>query len=90
MRLSSLADYAVVMMTAAARHRGEARLTATVLAEETGVPLADRAEADGPAVGRRAAPVSRAAAEAASRLARAGRRRSASPTSSRRSKARSR
>ncbi|MBB4153430.1 FeS assembly SUF system regulator [Sphingomonas jinjuensis] len=40
MRLSSLADYAVVMMTAAARHcGGVARLNATVLAEETGVPL---------------------------------------------------
>ncbi len=40
MRLSSLADYAVVMMTAAARHCGGiARLNATVLAEETGVPL---------------------------------------------------
>ncbi|WP_293877870.1 MULTISPECIES: SUF system Fe-S cluster assembly regulator [unclassified Sphingomonas] len=40
MRLSSLADYAVVMMSAAARHcGGEARLNATLLAEETGVPL---------------------------------------------------
>ena len=40
MRLSSLADYAVVMMTAAARHCGGAgRLNATKLAEETGVPL---------------------------------------------------
>lgn len=40
MRLSSLADYAVVMMSAAARHCGGlARLNATVLAEETGVPL---------------------------------------------------
>ncbi|MBV8238569.1 MAG: SUF system Fe-S cluster assembly regulator [Sphingomonas sp.] len=40
MRLSSLADYAVVLMTAAARHCGAAgRLNATVLAEETGVPL---------------------------------------------------
>ena len=40
MRLSSLADYAVVMMTAAAPHCGGAgRLTATLLAEETGVPL---------------------------------------------------
>lgn len=39
MRLTHLADYAVVMMTAAAR-RGEAeRLSATELAEETGVPL---------------------------------------------------
>ena len=39
MRLTSLADYAVVMMAAAARHPGGARLSATLLAEETGVPL---------------------------------------------------
>lgn len=40
MRLSSLADYAIVMMAAAARHcGGAARLNATLLAEETGVPL---------------------------------------------------
>lgn len=51
MRLSSLADYAVVMMTAAARHCAQgglcptsqqglaARLNATQLSEETGVPL---------------------------------------------------
>ena len=51
MRLSSLADYAVVMMTAAARHCAQAglcpasqhevagRLNATLLAEQTGVPL---------------------------------------------------
>lgn len=40
MRLSSLADYAVVLLTAAARHAdGAARLNATVLAEETRVPL---------------------------------------------------
>jgi len=51
MRLSSLADYAVVMMAAAARHCGQAglctasnrgargRLNATLLAEETGLPL---------------------------------------------------
>jgi FeS assembly SUF system regulator len=51
MRLSSLADYAVVMMAAAARHCGQAglctasmqkargRLNATMLAEETGLPL---------------------------------------------------
>jgi FeS assembly SUF system regulator len=39
MRLSSLADYAVVMMTAAARSCGTARLNATLLAEATGVPL---------------------------------------------------
>lgn len=40
MRLSSLADYAVVLMTAAARHcGGVGRVSATSLAEETGVPL---------------------------------------------------
>ena len=39
MRLTSLADYAVVMMAAAARHPGGARLTAGLLAAETGVPL---------------------------------------------------
>jgi len=40
MRLSSLADYAVVMMTAIARHCGGiARVNATLLAGETGVPL---------------------------------------------------
>ena len=39
MRLTSLADYAVVMMAAAARHPAGARLSATMLAEETGVPL---------------------------------------------------
>lgn len=39
MRLSSLADYAVVAMAAAARHRCGARLSATTLAAETGIPL---------------------------------------------------
>jgi Rrf2 family protein len=39
MRLSSLADYAVVMMAAAARHPAGARLSATLLAADTGVPL---------------------------------------------------
>jgi Rrf2 family protein len=39
MRLTSLADYAVVMMAAAARHGGGVRLSATCLSEETGVPL---------------------------------------------------
>ncbi len=39
MRLTHLADYAVVMMTAAARREVGARLSATELAEETGVPL---------------------------------------------------
>lgn len=39
MRLTHLADYAVVMMTAAARRSGDTRLSATDLAEDTGVPL---------------------------------------------------
>ena len=39
MRLTHLADYAVVMMTAAARRDVSSRLSATELAEETGVPL---------------------------------------------------
>ncbi len=39
MRLTSLADYAVVMMAAAARHGGGARLSASMLSGETGVPL---------------------------------------------------
>jgi FeS assembly SUF system regulator len=39
MRLSSLADYAVVMMSAAARHCGHARINAATLSEETGIPL---------------------------------------------------
>jgi FeS assembly SUF system regulator len=39
MRLTHLADYAVVMMTAAARRAEGERLSATELAEETGVPL---------------------------------------------------
>jgi FeS assembly SUF system regulator len=39
MRLSHLADYAVVLMTAAARRPAEARLSATELSAETGVPL---------------------------------------------------
>ena len=45
MRLTHLADYAVVMMTAAARRESAsergvpARLSATELADETGVPL---------------------------------------------------
>jgi FeS assembly SUF system regulator len=38
MRLSNLADYAVVLLAAAAR-AGDVRLTATLLAEETGIPL---------------------------------------------------
>jgi len=39
MRLSSFADYAVVLMSAAARHCGAARMNATTLAAETGIPL---------------------------------------------------
>ena len=39
MRLSSLADYAVVLMSAAARHCGHARINAAQLAEETHIPL---------------------------------------------------
>ena len=39
MRLSHLADYAVVLMSAAARHCGGVRVNAGTLAEETGVPL---------------------------------------------------
>jgi FeS assembly SUF system regulator len=39
MRLSSLADYAVVMMTACARHCGGTRINAGQLADETGIPL---------------------------------------------------
>ncbi len=39
MRLTSLADYAVVMMAAAARHGEGVRLSATQLAVETGIPL---------------------------------------------------
>lgn len=39
MKLSHLADYAVVLMTAAARRPAGARLSATELSAETGVPL---------------------------------------------------
>ena len=39
MRLSHLADYAVVLMTAAARRNTGERLSATELSVETGVPL---------------------------------------------------
>ncbi|ODP36614.1 SUF system Fe-S cluster assembly regulator [Sphingomonas turrisvirgatae] len=40
MRLSAQTDYAVVMLSAAARHCGiSGRLNATVLADETGLPL---------------------------------------------------
>ena len=39
MRLSSMADYAVVTMAAAARHCGGVRVSAGQLAEETGLPV---------------------------------------------------
>ncbi len=39
MRLSSMTDYAVVMMSAAARHCGAARVNAAELAAETGIPV---------------------------------------------------
>lgn len=39
MRLSSMADYAVVTMAAAARHCGGTRVSAGQLAEETGLPV---------------------------------------------------
>jgi FeS assembly SUF system regulator len=39
MRLSNMADYAVVTMSAAARHCGSARTSATELAAETGIAL---------------------------------------------------
>jgi FeS assembly SUF system regulator len=39
MRLTHLADYAVVIMTAAARREAGERLSASELAQETGVPL---------------------------------------------------
>ena len=38
MRLSSMADYAVLTMSAAARHCGHARVNAAQLALETGLP----------------------------------------------------
>lgn len=39
MRLSNMADYAVVVMSAASRHCGSARVSATDLAAETGLAL---------------------------------------------------
>lgn len=39
MRLSNMADYAVVVMSAASRHCGSARISATDLATETGIAL---------------------------------------------------
>lgn len=39
MKLSSFADYAVVLMSAAARHCGSVKMNATTLSVETGIPL---------------------------------------------------
>ena len=39
MRLSSLTDYAIVILSAAARTGGDSHVSAATLAEETGVPL---------------------------------------------------
>ncbi|MDE2435029.1 MAG: SUF system Fe-S cluster assembly regulator [Sphingomonadales bacterium] len=39
MRLSNMADYAVLTMSAAARHCGGARVAAAQLAEDTGLPV---------------------------------------------------
>ncbi|MDZ7588538.1 MAG: Rrf2 family transcriptional regulator [Parasphingorhabdus sp.] len=40
MRLSAMSDYAIVLMSAAARHCGGARTSAADLSAETGVPVA--------------------------------------------------
>jgi FeS assembly SUF system regulator len=52
MRLSHLADYAVVLMTAAARRPAGARLSATELSAETGVPLPTAQKLMGQLAGR--------------------------------------
>jgi FeS assembly SUF system regulator len=39
MRLSSLSDYAIVILSAIARSCGNARLNATLIAADTGIPL---------------------------------------------------
>src|SRR6478735_6200751 len=52
MRLSHLADYAVVLMTAAARYPAGARLSATELSAETGVPLPTAQKLMGQLAGR--------------------------------------
>ena len=39
MRLNNLADYAILIMAAAAKHCGGARTSASALAEETGLPV---------------------------------------------------
>ena len=54
------------MMAAAARHPAGARLSATLLAGETGVPLADRAETDRAGSPRPGCSIPRAAPAAAS------------------------
>ena len=88
MRLTHLADYAVVLMTAAARREPSARLSATDLAQDTGVPLPTAQKlmqalaAGGLLVGQRGAGGGVCAGPA-------GFRRSAWPISSRRSKGRS-
>jgi Rrf2 family protein len=87
MRLSSLADYAVVMMGAAARHCGGQRTSATELAAETGIPL--------PTAQKLVSLLTRAGLLKSVRgqgggikLARPSLRRSALPTSSKRSRGR--
>jgi DNA-binding IscR family transcriptional regulator len=79
MRLSNLADYAVVLMSAAARQCGSVPLHAALLAEQTGIP--------GPTAQKLVSGLARAGLLVASR---GPRRRSTSPRSSRRSRARSR
>ena len=88
MRLTHLADYAVVMMTAAARRDAmRAPVSATELGEETGVPLPTAQKL----MQQLAAPACCRAARRRRRLALARpASESAWPTSSRRSKGRSR
>src|SRR6185503_6444567 len=52
MRLSHLADYAVVLMTAAASRPAVARLSSTELSAETGVPLPTEQKLMGQLAGR--------------------------------------
>ena len=89
MRLTHLADYAVVLMTAAARRPAGARLSATELAGETGVPLPTAQKLMGQLAGCGLL-TSVARRRRRLRAGAAGATRSASPTSSRRSKGRSR
>src|SRR4029079_13803566 len=51
MRISHLGDFAVVLMTAAARRPAGARLSATELSAETGVPLPTAQQLMGPLAG---------------------------------------